>query len=155
MAIGDLPASVLWGGAARAEVAAAMRAFYELADHRIAEKAARCWNKGECCRFGEYGHRLYVTTLEVCYYLGRGQELPPVPADACPHAVGGRCRVRSRRPLGCRVFYCDPEARGWQGPLTEELLAGLRALHRELEIPYLYEDWVTVLRALCGRGAPE
>ncbi|MEP0844685.1 MAG: hypothetical protein HRF43_18450, partial [Phycisphaerae bacterium] len=157
---------------------------------RVNPRPARspvCWNSGACCNFGAYGHRLYVTTLEVAYYLAGGPAagllgrdadagppdapgepageaepsgavtasprslpllVPPVTADACPHAVGRRCQVRDRRPLGCRVFYCDPHARDWQGPFTEQCLQELKRLHWELAVPYCYVDWMTVLRTL-------
>lgn len=151
----EIPVESLRAAARRSEVIAAMRDFYEYVDRRIEELGPVCWNKGECCRFGQFGHRLYVTALEVAYYLARSGaagdgegDNPAVTGDFCPHAIAGRCDVRGHRPLGCRIFYCDPAARHWQGPLTEELLGQLRRLHEELKITYLYADWMTVLRAL-------
>ncbi len=143
----DIPVAALVEASRRPEVTEAMRVFYAETDRRIAQQTATCWNKGNCCRFGEFHHRLYVTGLEVCYYLAIGDPPPPVTADVCPHAYAGQCHARDRRPLGCRVFYCDPLAQAWQGPLTEERLARLRALHDELDVPYVYADWLTVLRA--------
>ena len=188
--------------ARRPDVLRTMSELYEEVDRRIAELPGTCENRADCCRFGEFGHRLYVTTLETAYYLAasasspatstdtspkrvasaprgrrtspkrvapapRGRRtspqgkqgtdsprsesapnVPPITDDACPHAVEGRCQVRSHRPLGCRIFYCDPAAQPWQAPLTEELLTRLRAMHEELEVPYLYTDWMTTLRAL-------
>ncbi len=84
--IHDTPIEVRFEAAGRPEVIQAMRAFYDQADRVIGEKAAACWNKGECCRFGRFGHRLYVTALEVCYYLGCEEGSPSVTDDACPHA---------------------------------------------------------------------
>lgn len=175
----NLPLNEVIAAAQRPEVVDAMRKFYQQADQSIAEKNATCWNKGDCCRFGQYGHRLYVTALEVAYYVAMGHEhdapfsprhaggdteiilklskpssaLPIlqnefVTADACPHAHDNRCHARERRPLGCRIFYCDPSAQDWQGPMTEERLAQLRSLHETLEVPYFYADWMTVLKAL-------
>lgn len=146
----EIPVAELRRAAARPEVIAAMEAFYADADRQIAAQAPVCWNKGECCRFGEFGHRLYVTALEVVYYLamGGGARVSEVTADACPHALDGKCQARSRRPLGCRVFYCDPAARHWQGPLTEEMLDRLRRMHEELEVRYFYADWLSILRSL-------
>lgn len=125
-----------------------MAVFFAEADRAIAEQPATCWNRGECCRFGEFGHRLYVTTLEAAYYLARAGSPPPVDGDACPHAFEGKCHARDRRPLGCRIFYCDPAAQSWQGPMTERMLATLRELHGQLDVPYQYADWVTMLQAL-------
>ncbi len=150
----DIPITVLREAAGRPEIVAAVRQLYDEADRRIAAHLPVCRNRGECCRFGEFGHRLYVTALEVVYYLasadqGADAEGPlPVTQDACPHARDGVCHARPRRPLGCRVFYCDPASQHWQGPLTEEMLARLQRLHEEFQVPYFYVDWLTVLRAL-------
>lgn len=142
-----IPVEAVFATARRANVITAMSSFYAEADRRIAERPATCWNRGECCRFGAFGHRLYVTALEVAYYLAGGYP-PPVTADACPHARDGVCQVRDRRPLGCRIFFCDRDARDWQGPLSEELLARLRSMHTELEVPYFYAEWLTALKAI-------
>jgi hypothetical protein len=143
-----LPIEGVVNAARRPEVRAAMERFLEDADREIDHQPATCWNRGHCCRFGEYGHRLYVTALEVCYYLSAGGMPPAVTHDACPHATGGMCHARDRRPLGCRIFFCDAAAQPWQGPLTEMLLGRLRDLHAELNVPYFYADWITVLQAL-------
>ena len=134
--------------ARRPEVVAALREFFEETHRLIAAHAPTCWNRGECCRFGRYGHRLYVTALEVVYYLAGQYALPAIDEDACPHARDGRCQAREYRPLGCRIFYCDPAAQDWQGPLTEERLTLLREMHESLGVPYFYADWMAVLRAL-------
>lgn len=149
----DIPVAALREASRRPEVLAAMREFYARADRRIADHAPACWNKGDCCRFGQFGHRLYVTALEVVHYLATADdaEAPEVTEDACPHARDGKCQARPRRPFGCRVFYCDPVAQHWQGPLTEEMLQELRRLHEALNVPYFYADWLTVLRALRDR----
>ncbi len=158
----NVPIEALRAAARRPEVVAALRRFYLKADRRIAEKNATCWNRGQCCQFGQFGHRLYVTALEVVYYLAEAPrqdpgvtpsassvvDVPPITQDACPHAFAGKCHARTRRPLGCRIFYCDPNTQAWQGPLTETLLAELRGLHESLAVPYFYADWLTVLRSL-------
>jgi len=145
------PDSEFWQSVGREDVRAAMVAFYGRADAAIAAQPGTCWNKGECCRFGEFGHRLYVTALEVAYYLASGALGVPTGEDKCPHAFEGKCYARDRRPLGCRIFFCDPAAQHWQGPMTEKLLAELRGLHEELGVPYFYAEWMTILRTLHGR----
>jgi len=143
-----LPIDVWREAAQRADVIEAMHRFYLEVTRRVAAHGATCWNRGACCRFGQYGHRLYVTSLEVAFYLSGGCEADPADTDACPHARDGRCHVRDLRPMGCRVFYCDPGAQEWQGPLTEELLAKLRRLHEQLDVPYAYVDWIAALQSL-------
>ena len=152
MTFADIPVDELWQASRRTDVVAAMAAFYAEADRQIAAHSPVCVNKGECCRFAQFGHRLYVTASEVAYYLAlvRGADIPAVTEDVCPHAIGGRCDARDRRPFGCRVFFCDPATQHWQGPMTEEALVRLRQMHDELGVPYFYAEWLTVLRALRG-----
>ena len=144
----DIPVAALHEAAHRSAVVEAMGSFYAEADGLIARQPGTCASRGACCRFGEYGHRLHVTALEVCYYLAGGEASPSISADACPHVCEGKCRAHARRPLGCRIFYCDPCAESWQGPLTEQLLARLRAMHEELNVPYFYADWMAILRSI-------
>ncbi len=155
----EIPVGRLRDASRRDDVIAAMRSFYAAVDERLARLPGRCDNRGECCRFGAYGHRLYVTFLETAWFLAcledadRATGADRVEAcgpaeDVCPFARGGVCTTRAGRPLGCRIFLCDPAARDWQGPVTEELLAELRELHRRLDVPYFYADWMTVLAAV-------
>lgn len=143
-----LDVAALREAARRPEVVAALQMFFEETDRLIAAHSPTCWNHGHCCRFGRYGHRLYVTALEVVFYLAGEYDLPAVDEDTCAHARGGQCQARGHRPLGCRVFFCDPAAQGWQQPLTEARLAVLRGLHGRLGVSYFYTDWMTVLKRL-------
>jgi hypothetical protein len=163
--VGHFPVEAARLAALRSDVIDAVRLLYSELDAEIAARSPTCWNKGECCRFGEYGHRLFVTTIEVAYYLSfvcepvasipapATRSLPILPAsaasaDVCPHAYGGTCHAREQRPLGCRIFYCDPAAQSWQGPMTERYLAKLRTLHEQFEVPYVYADWMAFLAAI-------
>ncbi|MBU0718936.1 MAG: hypothetical protein KJ749_11860 [Planctomycetes bacterium] len=147
----DVPS--LRRAASRAEVISAVEAVYASVDRSIAQQSPVCERKGICCRFGTFGHRLYVTALEVCYYLANDEPPLQVVGDVCPHLVDGTCHARDRRPLGCRIYYCDLQAQHWQGPLTEDQLRRLRALHDELSVSYFYADWLAILRALAERRA--
>lgn len=150
----NLPLAKLRAAAENPDLRRAMRNFYEEVDRDIAAQPGTCWNKAACCRFGEFGHRLYVTALEVCYYLSEHSP-PPVTADVCPHAMNGLCHARDHRPMGCRMFFCDPKAELWQGPLTEKHLARLKEMHTELDVPYFYGDWIGVLKAINSQGTAQ
>lgn len=143
--------------ARRQDVLAAMTAFYADLEAAVAEHQPRCILRGACCRFDEYGHNLFVTTLEAAWFIAHMTPSPAAPAgaqstavmpDGCPYQVNGRCTVREARPMGCRIFFCDPQSRHWQGPLTEESLARLRALHDRFAVSYIYAEWRNVLRSL-------
>ncbi|MHC5111642.1 MAG: hypothetical protein ACYTHJ_17395 [Planctomycetota bacterium] len=143
----NFPIDQLLRAAASEDVLQKMGRFYADLDRDIAAQPGTCWMKSTCCRFGPDTHRLYVTALEVAYYLARRR---PGLADGetCPHLDNGLCGIREDRLLGCRVFLCDPIAQEWQGPLTEKYLERLKRMHEELDVPYFYADWLHVLGAI-------
>jgi len=128
-----------------------LEAVYEYAAEAIAQRGPVCNTSGKCCRFEEYGHRLYVTGLETAYAVTRltseHPELNPVSLQAaidgggCPFQIDNLCAVHPLRPLGCRVYFCDPIAQGWQEDLSEKLLDQIRSLHERNDIPYRYGEW--------------
>ncbi len=66
----------------------AVRSLYADLDAAVAERGPTCWVSGECCKFDAYGHRLYVTGLEIAVFLC--QEKDRRLADAAePHVPGG------------------------------------------------------------------
>ncbi len=131
----------------------ALRALYGRLDAEIASRNPTCWLSGRCCDFDGYGHRLYVTGLEAAWLVGRidpmnrarleDAALPTIPG--CPFQVAKLCRVHDLRPMGCRIFFCDPAAQDWQHGLYERFLEELRALHERHGLPYQYMEWRTAL----------
>ena len=65
--------ATLWSSwsAAAAEpgIDAALRGLYADLDAAVAARGPTCWTSGKCCRFDQYGHRLYVTGLEIAWFL--------------------------------------------------------------------------------------
>ena len=156
--------------AARPEIDAALLGLYADVDAAIAERGPTCWTSGNCCRFVEFGHRLYVTALEVAWFTrqvaagagptgaeptdrhagdGAGLRLPQFAetAGACPYQAAGRCTTHRVRPLGCRIFFCQTGTEDWQQSLYEDFLRRLRALHDEHGVAYCYLDWIAGLDA--------
>jgi Fe-S-cluster containining protein len=110
-----------------------------------------CSASGRCCRFEEYGHRLYVTTLELAAFVaGLPHEARPVSWDGtgCPFQVARLCSVHPIRPFGCRMFFCDATATQWQNERYEQFHAELKRLHEALGVPYFYVEWRAALAAL-------
>jgi len=129
-----------------------MERLYSDLDSDIEQLPRRCRRKNACCQFdARSGHRLFVTAVEVCYYLSR-RSPPPANGSTCSHLVDASCGARDVRPLGCRIFYCDPSPQDWQGPLTEVYLTRLKNMHEEFGIPYFYADWLTILDAIRDHG---
>ena len=139
-----------------AELHRAMAAFFAEVDQSIARQNPVCRNRGACCRFDSFGHKLYVTGVELIYFV-QGQRAAWRRADGtglCPYHVGGECTARSHRPLGCRIFYCDPDTRDWQPAEYERRHGELRRLGVRLGVDYRYVEWLSALRELDGATFP-
>jgi Fe-S-cluster containining protein len=108
-----------------------LAAFFKDLDAEVERAGAACQLSGRCCRFAEYGHTLFLSAIEADWLLE--QAPPPArPLDhgqTCPwQSDRGLCTARGARPLGCRVYYCDP---GWMTPaaeLSERFIARLKEL---------------------------
>lgn len=137
-----------WRQAAAApEVDEALRALYARLDAAVAERGPTCWISGRCCNFEAYGHRLYVTGLEIAWFLQQAGPAPePEAAGACPFQKNKMCSTHTIRPLGCRIYFCQQGTAEWQHELYEQFLNELRALHERLDLPYRYMDWMAGLR---------
>lgn len=66
----------------------------------------------------------------------------------CPFLVDRLCSIHTIKPLGCRVYFCDPTAQDWQQELSEESLAEIRAIHDRHGIEYRYGEWRGMLEAV-------
>ncbi|WP_432799269.1 hypothetical protein [Poriferisphaera sp. WC338] len=149
----------------------AITSLYRLVDEEIGERGPRCDASGRCCQFNTYGHLLYVTGVEIVWVLGQldqsseetckehsgkheGLSLTVLQTaersvddagrgmDGCVYQTAeGLCGAHAVRPLGCRVYYCDPEHQDWQNDLYEKYLDALKKLHQQYDMPYRYMEW--------------
>src|SRR5438309_6523762 len=113
---------------------------YQEVDREVAAAGPVCVASGRCCRFKEYGHTLFLSSLEAEVLLGAA---PPydrdaVTADFCPFQQGNLCTAREPRPLGCRVYYCDPNYQESGNQITETYLRRLKELADAHGVAYLY-----------------
>ena len=136
-------------------VRAPLRVIYAELDREIAEHQPSCVLSGRCCKFAEYGHTLFVSAPEFALLLA---DAPP-PSRAiddgltCPwQDLQGRCTAREARPLGCRVYYCDPKYEPHSGAITERHLAKIRGLCDALALPWAYAPLHNHLQASVGPG---
>ncbi len=128
-----------------------VRALYDDVDRQIAAHQPRCTNRGLCCNFHAYGHRLYVSTAELSHFAaGRAGALLPVdPATgSCPYQIDGICTARAERPLGCRIFFCESESDGWPNEIYETALTRLQAIAAAHGVEYRYVEWLSALATL-------
>ena len=103
---------------------------YEEADQEVAAAGPVCIASGRCCRFKEYGHVLFLSNLEAEVLLSGAPPYDPagVTPDFCPFQKGNLCTAREPRPLGCRVYYCDPNYQETAARLSETYLRKLKEL---------------------------
>jgi len=149
----SLPVAEIRRCASDPEFISAVAGVFAETDAIIADHSPVCTNRSLCCHFDAYDHRLYVTSTELAYFLSGFSDdlLSPENDGYCPYQVGGRCTARQHRPLGCRVFFCDPDSQSWQPGLTESMLIRLRAIGKAHDLPEVYADWTASLRELGGR----
>ena len=112
---------------------------YRDVDREVAAAGPVCVASGRCCRFKEYGHVLYVSNLEAGVLLADAPPYEsPVSADFCPFQRDQLCTARDPRPLGCRIYHCDPAFQETGNRITEASLARLKALAREHGLEWRY-----------------
>jgi Fe-S-cluster containining protein len=112
---------------------------YREVDAAVAAAGPVCVASGRCCRFKEYGHVLYLSNLEAEVLLAEAPPYEkPVSAEFCPFQKENLCTAREPRPLGCRVYYCDPAYQETGNQITETYLARLKSLACEHGVEWRY-----------------
>ena len=148
------------------------------ADRAAVERRLECRQCGQCCRFEQFGHRLYVTAGELALMikfapdrvsepigkirpwgifdnpqsLGDRSAIRNVsrakPASLCPHQDQARCLARPGRALGCRLFFCDPSANEWFSDAYESFHRQIKLLHAAHGLPYVYAELAAAMAEL-------
>jgi hypothetical protein len=128
-------------GPAKPAWAEELGALYAEVDREVAAIGPVCVLSGRCCRFLEFGHTLFVSTAEVEYLLGLAPP-PARPLDggaSCPwQDARGHCTARDARPLGCRIYYCDPTYQEEAHRLSERFIDGMKRLCSDHGISWNY-----------------
>jgi hypothetical protein len=112
-----------------AELRAKVIELYHEVDSAVAAAGPVCVASGKCCRFKEYGHTLFLSNLEADVLLDAAPAYDsPVSADFCPFQKDNLCTAREPRPLGCRIYFCDPNYQETGNRITEKYLSKLKQL---------------------------
>jgi hypothetical protein len=138
-----------------AEIRVQLRGLYLDVDKAVSDLSPTCKLSGRCCRFREYGHTLFLSASEAVFLT----DLAPRPArdldagDSCPwQDTHGRCMAREARPLGCRIYFCDPLYEEHAPRLSEAFLTRLKRLADERDWPWHYAPLHHHLRAARAIG---
>jgi hypothetical protein len=120
---------------------AELAALYGDLDAQVARLGPTCELSGRCCRFREYGHTLFISAPEVEFLLAVAPP-PTRPLDhgeTCPwQDQARRCTARDGRPLGCRVYFCDPSYTHSGQELSEQFISRLKQLTENHRLPWNY-----------------
>lgn len=146
----SLAREAILAASGRDDVRAAVQQIYGDLQTQIDLRRPKCLISGRCCRFEEFGHRLYVTTLELAAFLHdlQTQGDPNWSGSGCPFQKDKLCSVHQIRPFGCRLFFCDATSTDWQHEHYQQFHGRLRQLHDQLTVPYFYLEWREALRLL-------
>lgn len=134
---------------------AELRECYDDLEHDLARHEPRCVVSGRCCRFREFDHVLYLSGIEARVLLADAP--PPVrPLDdgaTCPwQDNAGRCTAREARPLGCRLYFCDPAFASVMPALSEHYHARLKDIAKGHAADWNYRPLHEHLRLAGPRG---
>jgi Fe-S-cluster containining protein len=146
------------GASRRQDVCLAIERLYAEVQSEIDARKPVCQASGRCCRFEEFGHRLFITTLELAAFVSELQQrssdvlsrLSRWNMVGCPFQENKLCCVHPIRPFGCRVFFCDSTSTAWQNQLYEHFHRQLKRLHDELSVPYFYVEWRQAIGQVLG-----
>jgi hypothetical protein len=112
---------------------------YAEVDQEVAAAGPVCIASGRCCRFKEFGHVLFLSSLEAEVLLhGAPAYETPVTPDFCPFQKEKLCTAREPRPLGCRVYYCDPGYQETGHVILEKYTHRLKQLAEEESLAWCY-----------------
>lgn len=119
----------------------ALKRLYQDLQSEIARLAPVCDLSGRCCRFLEFDHTLFLSKPEADFLVLNA----PKPSRAlddgatCPWQDNrGLCQAREARPLGCRLFFCDPSYQEAMPILSETYLRKLKHLTARFQLPWNY-----------------
>ncbi|MFT7464026.1 MAG: Fe-S-cluster containining protein [Pseudohongiellaceae bacterium] len=113
----------------------------------LEERKPLCEMSGRCCNFKAEDHQLWASDLEVAYALHSAKSVVPEADDEdCPWWKSGLCTLREGRPLGCRLYFCDPSWEDEMGLAYEKYHQQLRAIHETYGVSYGYKLFVEAVR---------
>lgn len=144
-----LPWSLWRDAALKPAIDQAIRGIFEEIGAAIRQRGPVCWASGRCCNFNAYGHLLYVTGLEIAWFLSQLDNAGPHSdwssrlemKAPCPFQINSLCTTHAIRPLGCRIYFCQRGTEEWQHEVYETFQAKLRSVHDEHGLPYRYMEW--------------
>lgn len=123
------------------QAVADLEALYRRVDEETRRLGLACEGCGRCCDFAANDYRLYACRLERALVVS-SRGLPRLGPDGrCSFQKERVCSIHQRRPLGCRLFFCEAAARRMGEELHERFIGELRALSRRHGIAWDYSPF--------------
>ncbi|MBN1341390.1 MAG: YkgJ family cysteine cluster protein [Phycisphaerae bacterium] len=147
----DLPIETILYASRTPHIIEAVGDLLSRAEHDIAKHGILCQQCGRCCRFGEYGHRMFVTPLELAYLLAKVENVTSQAGTFTQNCIfqgGSSCTIYPHRLLCCRIFLCKLDGKGVVFSPGEKWHRALVELHETLCIPYYYVEWPDAINRL-------
>ncbi|MFA5864990.1 MAG: hypothetical protein WC975_09925 [Phycisphaerae bacterium] len=124
-----------------------MRSLYRQIDDQIGQVQNTCQNCRRCCDFALSGLNLYLTNLEMAFFITQVNTVPDSVTEQCPWLDDqSGCTIRHARPIGCRTYFCKPPANYDQQTIYEDALRQVKSFLGKNELPYAYVEWLKALR---------
>ena len=124
-----------------------IKQLYNWIDAEVAS-TGDCKACGDCCDFEKFGHRLYITSVELVYFTEKMKhDLHKMDNNVCPYRSDGKCTVYPYRFAGCRIFACGRNE-DIESDLSEKSLQKLKQIGEQHIIPYQYTDLKTALNSV-------
>lgn len=119
-----------------------LQTLYRELEEELLPYQSLCTRLSRCCHFKDFGHRLYSLSLEVAFLWSQGQrsagDIPPL---TCAYLnTDGSCGNRTGRPLGCRIFFCDPGYQTTSQIFYEKYHQKLEGLVQKYHLHYFYGE---------------
>lgn len=123
---------------------------YNWLDSQIAANisADACSACGDCCKYEQFAHRIYVTTPEIIFLKNKlnTEKLKSAKDGTCPYQIDNKCSIRDYRFAPCRIFFCNAD-QNLQSQLSEKYLIKIKEICEEHNIEYKYQNLPDALKS--------
>lgn len=125
-----------------------LKNIYECLEQDFKNIDQPCTQCGSCCNFKDFGHRLYISSLEFAYVSSHLKCYKVHNLDVCPYMQNQLCSARNYRMLGCRTFFRLHQKKDEMQAqdLYEAYLKQLKKIYKDHEIPWEYKDFMVYVK---------
>lgn len=118
-----------WFDAADGDAGDLLRELLADLDNQVRARGPTCWTSGRCCNFDAYGHRLYVTGLEIAWVLSRLDVSPPESSAAQGSSADSPSQTPRRLPiLSAKTMEPDAQPLPAACPYQVDKLCSIHAI---------------------------